>query len=249
MCFPRWTSLAAAFLLGLALPFQALALTSLGEQQSGGLVSAPAKAAEPTGEQGEAGERPEPEAAAVSVPVSAEQVILDQAVLGDPLEPSSQALDQVVEDVMDDLVADHMSTYQRLKACYDYVTSNTSYGDHMAYMSTPIGGGTCWDVYQSYGEVEGFGAVALTAGKGMCNAYASAFILMARHMGLDARLVKGATLSGGGTYAYHEWAEISIDGTPYVFDPQLEQSLVRSGLPAYSVFCKPYAALGGRYRK
>lgn len=242
MCFRRWTSFLAALALALTLPAQALALDSLREQRA-----ADSGSGRMDGER--EGAEEQPEAAAVSAKAAPEAALLDGAALGEAQEPGSQALDAVVEGVLEEITAEDMSTYEQVKACYDYVLANTAYGNHMAYMSTPIGGGTCWDVYQSHGEVEGFGAVALTAGKGMCNAYASAFILMARHLGLDARLVKGSTMSGGGGYAYHEWAEILIGGTPYVFDPQLDQDLTRSGLPAYSVFCKPYASLGVRYRK
>lgn len=257
----RWTSLLAAVILTAAAAAQPLALSSLREQepeisQTAETQQQPEEEAEEPA-QAEETEETQPEdtgaEAAREAPaqtnVSPEQALLDGASLGDPKAPSSAALDGVVTSVMDEIVSDGMGTYEKVKACYDYVTGNVAYGNHMAYMSTPIGSGTCWDVYQSYGEVEGFGSVALTAGKGMCNAYASAFILMVRRLGLDARLVKGYTLGGAGGYAYHEWAEMDIGGTTYVFDPQLEQDLTKSGLPAYSVFCKSYAALGRRYQK
>lgn len=244
----KWTSFLTALMLTAALALEPMALTPLreqGETDNAAMDTAPADTVEETGaEKPEETDRETPRKAETP-----ESALLNQAALGEPQSPSSQALDQLVSSLMDGIVTDEMTTYDKVRACYDYVTDHTSYGNHMAYMSTPIGGGTCWDVYQSYGDVEGFGAVALTAGKGMCNAYASAFILMARRLGLDARLVKGYTLSGGGSYAYHEWAEVVIDGMPYVFDPQLDQDLTKSGLPAYSAFCKSYAALGKRYQK
>lgn len=260
----KWTSLLAAAVLVMAAAVQPMALSSLREQEAQDTAQAEEKAgqeADPVPEEDAAQAEGQPEereksggsgAAKETQPTassSAEQAVLDSAPLGEPQAPSSAALDGLVDDVMDDIVTDDMDTYSKVKACYDYVTDNVSYGNHMAYMSTPIGQGTCWDVYMSHGEVEGFGAVALTAGKGMCNAYASAFILMVRQLGLNPRLVKGYTLGGGGSYAYHEWAELDIDGVTYVFDPQLEQDLVKSGLPAYTVFCKPYASLGRRYQK
>lgn len=270
----KWTGLLAALLLMGSFSLESFALASLREQEAqeeaaaSQTVQAEAESeagaaqaqeepaseetvsAEATAKTDDGEDSREPEAVqALSAAVPAEQAVLDNAALGEPVEPASQALDAVVDEVMDGIITDDMDTYDKVKACYDYVIANTSYGNHMAYMGTPIGSGTCWDVYQSYGDVEGFGAVAFTAGKGMCNAYASAFILMVRHLGLEARLVKGYTLGGGGGYAYHEWAEVDIGGTQYVFDPQLEQDLVKSGLPPYSVFCKTYSALGKRYQK
>lgn len=166
-----------------------------------------------------------------------------------PLSPKSEELEQYMLDIMDDIITEDMTTYQQVKACYDYIIANTSYGSHTSRLGTPIGSVTCAEITKLYGVVEGYGAVALSSKVGMCNAYASAFILMAREIGLDANLVKGYTKSRGGGYAYHEWAEVNIDGTVYVFDPQLDQSLTRAGLGEYNVFCKTYEQISGRYSK
>lgn len=165
-----------------------------------------------------------------------------------PIEPQSEALEMYLEELMPEIVDDDMEPYDQLIACYDYIMDNTRYGSHTARLGTQVRDGvTCGQIYSSYGEVEGFGAVALTANVGMCNAYASAFILMAREIGLNAYLVEGETRSAGGGYAYHKWAEVNIDGNVYIFDPQLDQDLSAAGLPAYSVFCKTYDEIGGRY--
>lgn len=197
--------------------------------------------------------------------------ILNQAELS-PVSPQSAALDRYLDELLPEVLAGvaqddaseeddedkviddadkdtELTTYEQVKACYDYLTATVSYGSHTANLGTPVGDTTCRSIYRSYGEVEGFGAVALTARVGMCNAYSAAFILMVREIGLDARLVEGQTKSGGGGYAYHKWAEVVIDDVIYVFDPQLEQDLTAAGLPAYSVFCKTYDQIPGRYIK
>lgn len=173
--------------------------------------------------------------------------ILNSAEL-DPKEPKSPDLAEYLGELMPELINDEMDTYEKVKACYDYVKDNTKYGSHVANLGAKIGNTTCGAIDRKYGAVEGYGAVALVAKVGMCNAYASAFILMAREIGLDAYLVKGSTKSRGG-YAYHEWCEINIDGTIYVFDPQLDQSLQKSGLKEYMVFCVTYDQIKGRYIK
>lgn len=167
----------------------------------------------------------------------------------EPAAPQSAELDAYLDELLSAILDEDMDTYEQVKACYDYLVDNVRYGSHMRYLNTPIGGATCGDIYYNYGEVEGFGAVALTAGRGMCNAYSAAFILMTRKLGLDAYLVEGSTRGSGGGYSYHKWCEINIDGTAYVFDPQLEQDLSASGLSAYTVFCRTYDQIPGRYSK
>lgn len=180
--------------------------------------------------------------------VSAQEEILNEAQLS-PTDAQSDILDEYVDELLGELVRSEMTTEEKVRTCYDYLVENVQYGSHTRYLSTQIGdtGVSCNEIYANYGEIEGFGAVALTAEVGMCNAYASAFILMTRALGLDSHLVEGSTGSARGGYAYHKWAEVDIEGTTYVFDPQLEQSLQKHGLPAYSVFCKTYDQIPGRY--
>lgn len=166
-----------------------------------------------------------------------------------PASPKSAELDVFLDELMSEIIDAEADTYSQLKACYDYVKDNTRYGSHVANLDAKIGNTTCRAIDRKYGAVEGFGAVALSAQVGMCNAYASAFILMARKIGFDAYLVKGETKNGYGGYAYHEWCEIKIGDEVYLFDPQLDQSLTRAGLKEYMVFCVTYSQVPGRYRK
>jgi hypothetical protein len=193
--------------------------------------------------------------------------LLNSAEL-EPTGPGSDELDAYLDNLMADIflgllpedVSDKgdeavdealegLTTCEKTVACYNYVMDTVTYGSHLAYLDTPLGDTTCRAIYRKYGDVEGFGAVALTAGKGMCNAYASAFLLMARKIGLTGELVAGYTVSRGGSYAFHEWAEITIDETVYVFDPQLDQSYRRQGLGSYDNFCRTYEQIKGRYAK
>lgn len=174
------------------------------------------------------------------------QELLNSADLS-PVTAQSEDLQEVIEEVLQEVTDEDMGTAQKLREAYDYLVENVQYGSHMRNLGTAVGDVTCADIYYTYGEIEGFGSVALTANVGMCNAYASAFILMARTLGYDAHLAAGSTRSAGGGYAYHQWAEIDIDGVTYVFDPQLEQDLREAGLDSYSVYCKSYDEIGSRY--
>ena len=186
-----------------------------------------------------------------------------------PVSPASPDLDALLDEIMYEIFTgllpeelaqrgdaaeiaaaiESLTTYEKTLTCYNYVVATVSYGSHTAHLNTPVGNTTARAISRSHGAIEGFGAVALTARVGMCNAYASAFILMARKIGLDAYLVTGTTRNGGGGYAYHEWAEIRIDGQIFVFDPQLDQSLARQGLGSHNIFGKTYADLPGRFNK
>ncbi|MDL2234026.1 transglutaminase-like domain-containing protein [Ruminococcaceae bacterium OttesenSCG-928-L11] len=176
----------------------------------------------------------------------------------DAKSPRSQALDEYLDQLIPEILEEYAplenedeerDAFTQLMACYDYLLEHCSYGSHMRNLGASIGSTTCRKIYQAYGELEGFGAVALSANTGLCNAYASAFILMARKIGFNAYLVKGQTKRSGGGYTHHEWAEIEIDGIAYAFDPQLDQSFGRSGLGQYTLFCRTYEEIPGRYVK
>lgn len=166
-----------------------------------------------------------------------------------PTNLNSAELDAYVDSLLASITTDEMSTYDKLTTCFEYIISNTKYGSHMSGLSYTINGVTCNSIYRNYGEVEGFGSVVLASGKGMCNAYASAWMLMAKKLGLETRLVSGSTKSGRGGYTYHKWVEVDIDGVTYVVDPQLQQSLRRYWPGDYSVYFSTYDQIPGRYIK
>lgn len=231
----------AALLAAMGMLCSLLAMPAAGEDAMENAdspsVSGQAGEEEDGGQQTEEEAEPEP---------GTPQAILDGAELA-PSSAQSEQLQELVEGILDEIIEEDMDTYEKVKACYDYVSQNTSYGSHMRRLSTAVGDTTCGEIYRQFGELEGFGAVALSAKTGLCNAYASAFLLLVRPLGLSGALVSGQTRSGGGGYAYHEWAEIDIGDTTYLFDPQLEQDLVAAGLPAYTVFCRTYEQVPGRY--
>lgn len=177
-----------------------------------------------------------------------EQKILNSASLS-PSRSDSPEVRRLVRGVLNDVTTPEMDTYEALWASYDYLLDSMTYSWTQNYMSGSIDGVTFNSIYNNYGEIDGVGAVALAVKKGECSSYASAFILLAEQLGLDGRLVQGVTRNGGGGYAYHKWAEFDINGTTYLFDPQLGQSLIKYGFPEDAVFCKTYAQVPGRYKK
>lgn len=177
---------------------------------------------------------------------------LDSSINSMALSPTNAAspeLNAYLDNLLASITTDQMTTYEKLTVCFEYIIANTSYASHMKYLGSEINGVTCNSIYSQYGDIEGFGAVVFASGKGMCNAYASAWILLAQKIGVQATLVEGSTKSGRGGYSYHKWAEVVIDGVTYVVDPQLQQSLRNYWPGDYSVYFSTYDQIPGRYIK
>lgn len=85
------------------------------------------------------------------------------------------------------------------------------------------------------------GKAALQDGVGNCYGYAGAFCMLARGLGYDAWGVSGFALEDRGP---HGWVEIQIDGTNYVFDPEVERQYMakRDDL---NLFCMTYSKADG----
>ncbi len=54
-------------------------------------------------------------------------------------------------------------------------------------------------------------------------ARAAGFTYLACQVGFDAQLIPGTGVSPKGSESVHAWTEITIDGTAYTFDPQIEK--------------------------
>ncbi len=171
------------------------------------------------------------------------QGILNSASLN-PRSTGYASTDAKIQEIFDQIFTDGMSTYDKVKACYDYIIYNTSYA-RGAYVSSaefgnPSEGNN--DAYIAWGALS-----CLTLGKGSCNTYSCAFIAMMKMIGLDAAYVSGSTHSSSGGYVGHNWVEVYIGGETYVFDPQVEDNI--SGGGTYQRFCKTYAQVSGKYIK
>lgn len=125
---------------------------------------------------------------------------------------------------------ENSDTYTKLKILYDWCVRNIefnwdSYGEKN------------WDgfkykyPYNDYTfdydcpipeEVINRGYYAIFNGKGVCYNYASAFAIMARHIGLEAYVHTYKFVWNPSYSTIHAWVEIPIDGEYYIFDPQQE---------------------------
>lgn len=124
--------------------------------------------------------------------------------------------------------------YEKLLSCYDWVINNTEYG----YASSTLRNADNMSerAYQVFSQHIG-----------VCDDYASAFAVMARIIGFDARLQSGQTTTKSGGYTGHTWCVINIHGVDYVFDPQVEDNISKGGAINHLRFCKTYQELPGKY--
>ena len=134
-----------------------------------------------------------------------------------------------------------MSTYEKVKVCYDYLINECEYDKNKPA------------VFQSFDDM-GYGLMInaydmLKDHKGVCHHYAAAFVALTRYIGLESYYQLGETHKASGGYTGHTWAVIIIDGTEYVFDPQVEDNIANGGEIKYQRFCKTYDQVKDKYIK
>ena len=134
-------------------------------------------------------------------------------------------LDAAVNALFDELFEPGMDTYDKVKACYDWVIEHTEYK-------------------RPYHEQSGYWQCAyqlIRDGIGTCNCYSNAFAVMMRYIGLECYVVEGTTTANAGGYTGHEWTTVKIGDDFYVFDPQVEDAIAgrNGGKVNYVRFCLP----------
>ena len=135
-------------------------------------------------------------------------------------------LTESVDAILAEILTPGMDTYDKVKACYDWMVKNVSY-------KVPFHAGSgYWDcAYQVFRDKIG-----------TCNCYSAAFAAMMRRIGLECYVLSGVTSASAGGMTGHIWTVIEIDGATYIFDPQVEDAIanrtsskeiqyIRFGLP------------------
>ena len=153
-----------------------------------------------------------------------------------------EPLNTEVDRVLAEVTTPGMSTYEKVKACYDYLINTSSRGENKAVDEADI-----FDLWYYYTEIKAHGL--LTGHLGGCSDYSPAFAALMRAIGLDCYIVDGETSATAGGYTYHVWCEMLIDGTIYVFDPQVEDNIAKGGKIYYYRFGKTYEQVPEKYLK
>lgn len=145
-------------------------------------------------------------------------------------------LDSLVQELIQNAVTSEMSRSQQLRACYDYMIQNYDYGYNYNYN------------YGTGGKSVAWATAFLRDGYGACNNWSSAFMYVARALGYEADLYYGSTATSRGGSVEHYWPVIRIEGTEYIFDPQVEGDITRrTGVISYKRFGLNGADADGKY--
>lgn len=155
-----------------------------------------------------------------------------------PLRPTitgNPYCDIAVQKTLEYITRDGMTTYDKIKACYDYLIGTCSYGDNVTRLHFAVANGPVRAYGMLYGHV------------GACDDYSCAFAAMARAIGLNCYTVYGQTARASGGYTGHIWCAVAIDGVEYVFDPQIDDNIAKGGPTGYYRFCVRYDETPGSY--
>lgn len=150
--------------------------------------------------------------------------------------------DDIVDQVFSEIFYEGMTTYDKVKACYDYLINHTVYGinENPEDLVMPEGFAlNSFDYMEAWSTND-----VLRHGIGVCDDYAAAFLVMTRRIGLET-YVTGGTIGGQG----HAWNNVKINGTYYLFDAQVEDRIAgnHGGAIQYSLFCREQNPSGFNY--
>lgn len=175
--------------------------------------------------------------------------IINSASLN-PIKTNNAKLDKLVQKVLASCTTSNMSTYEKVKAVYDYIIKHTTYQQNIISIENVyafVGNSPYLTYNDSFIAYDAY--VLLSTGYGVCDNYAAAFTVLTRAIGLDSYRVGGQVESYSGGYTGHAWNNVRINGKMYVFDAQIEDNdFDRNGSIRYIYFCRTDSEFAGMYQ-
>lgn len=162
------------------------------------------------------------------------------------------ALDKLVKKISKKIFKKGYSTYDKVKAIYDYEIKNFTYGH--AFLSTKQSKAAYSNkknrVYSSYfdSSIVDMAYASLVTNTGVCDNYAAVFVVMTRAIGLDTYTVGGLTTKAGGGWTGHAWNNMLVNGKYIVFDAQVEDNISNGGKIYYYRFAKKENEVKNNYK-
>jgi len=162
-----------------------------------------------------------------------------------PQKTGFTALDNRVSALISGFKKNASTGFELLQACYDWLVRNVTYDRSLVYYPY-------YDFASKYKCPVPFYAIyfayePLFKYEGVCDNFASAFMIMARAIGFDSYLKTGYMTWSAGTTS-HTWCEIEIDGVSYIFDPQADNSTYKSrGREIHWYFGRPASQMASTY--
>ncbi|HCI73710.1 MAG TPA: hypothetical protein DHV42_04120 [Lachnospiraceae bacterium] len=145
---------------------------------------------------------------------------------------ASRKMYKLVKKTVNQLTTNAMNQEQKLRACYEYLCSDT-----FTYITKrPFSYAPTWRLVYGY--------EMLTTHSGVCYNFSASLAYMARYIGYrDVKAIAGELLYLDGHWDLHSWTKIMIGGTWYVFDSSMEHG----GMGDF--WKKTYAGTGRKYRE
>lgn len=154
-----------------------------------------------------------------------------------PMKTGNTDLDTRVEQILASVTTGGMTTYEKVKAIYDYILSHVEYGRNSLNQSDELNAYvTRQDAILVLSALD-----TLKEGVGVCDDYAALFMVMTRAVGLDCWYTTGYTTNTKGETKAHSWNTITVDGVEYLSDAQVEDKQSANGV-RYTFFCQTYDA-------
>ena len=145
--------------------------------------------------------------------------LLNKEKLGAPMKTNCPDLDNLVDSIMAQIIRPGMTNAQKVRACYEYLALNSTYG-------RPIGTPTITHYYKYYSDVfiinEGYSI--LKNHSGTCENFACALAILMRRLGYKADVVEGLTGLRAGGKGGHFWTDVTLGDKHYSFDAQIENN-------------------------
>ena len=151
-----------------------------------------------------------------------------------PLNPTMTnytELDNRISQIFSKIHTGGMSTYDKVKAAYDYLINNLYYGQSFGNLQEYVKYSSTLDE-----QNVSLALAALQNGRGVCDHYSAAFMVMLRRIGLDVHYVGGTMTNNSGQTMGHAWTIVKLQGKWYIFDPQVEDQVQSNGKINYWYF-------------
>ncbi|MBQ3100066.1 MAG: S-layer homology domain-containing protein [Clostridia bacterium] len=157
-------------------------------------------------------------------------------------------IDNRVAELLKSFRSKSNDTYELLLNCYDWLVYNVTYESNLVY-NPDYDFNSKYKCPVPYYVIE-FAYEPLFEYEGVCDNFASAMVLFARAIGLDAYVRTGHMVLRNGTVNSHTWCEIVMDGVSYIYDPQADNSVYkRDGKNRHYYFGPSASSMASTYVK
>ena len=146
-----------------------------------------------------------------------------------PVKTGIVALDNKVESVFKKIFKSGYTTYDKVKAVYDYEIATYSYAytsltesQQNEFFNNPDNRQLASSYDMTIAE---WAYETMVTGKGVCYNYAAVFTVMMRAIGLECFSVEGDSTYADGSWGVHKWNIMLINGNFLLFDAQVDDNI------------------------